>query len=184
MAEDEEVYAWKRLMVEAGVSPRLRHLHDVLWTVLLLLFVAAVALIVVGIVVGIFFDGTLLYIGFALFGTAFVLMLAASAHRWHLIREVRWAEGTVTFLTVEPGGLSEDGQYVECRVRLNPPSDITRVATQVGPLDAERLAVGGTMRCLIDRNDGFKPLRVFPYAAPDAPLPSGRVLKFQTLKSS
>lgn len=183
MAEDGtdlEVYAWKRLMVEAGVSPGVRRFHDVLWTILLLLIIAAVALIVVGIFVG----GELLYIGLTLFVSTVVLMLAASAHRWHLIREVRWAEGTVTFLTVEPGGMSENGQYVECRVRLNPPSDITRVATQVGPLDAERLAVGGTMRCLIDRNDGFKPLRVFPYAAPDAPLPSGRVLKFQTLKSS
>jgi hypothetical protein len=34
------------------------------------------------------------------------------------------------------------------------------------------------MRCLIDRYDSVKPLRVFPYATPDAQLPSGRVLKF------
>jgi hypothetical protein len=37
---------------------------------------------------------------------------------------------------------------------------------------------GGTMRCLIDRTNSFNVLRVFPYAQPDAKLPSGRMLKF------
>ena len=46
-----------------------------------------------------------------------------------------------------------------------------RLATQVGPLDAELLSTGGIMRCLIDRHNIG--IRVFPYAAPDAQLPSG-----------
>jgi hypothetical protein len=36
---------------------------------------------------------------------------------------------------------------------------ITRVATTVGPLDAQHLAVGGTMRCLIDCTNSFNILR-------------------------
>jgi hypothetical protein len=46
------------------------------------------------------------------------------------------------------------------------------------PMDAQHLVVGATMRCLIDRNDGFNPLHVFPYAGPDTALPWGRVPKF------
>jgi uncharacterized membrane protein YfcA len=179
VAEDGEVYAWKHLMVEAGVSPRLRRFHDNVWTMLLLLFVVAVALIVIGFFVFIFADGTLLAIAIALFVITVVAMVAATLHRQHLIAHVRWLDGTVTFHTVEPGGMTEDGQYVVCRVTTHPPTDITRVGTTIGILDAQHLAVGGTMRCLIDRNDGFNPLRVFPYAQPGSPLPSGRELTFQ-----
>ena len=96
-----------------------------------------------------------------------------------LVDKVRWQEGTVAFRTVEPGDVGEDGQLVTCRVTVRPPANISRVATMVGPMDAERLVVGATMRCLIDRMDGMTPLRVFPYARPEAVLPSGRVLKFR-----
>jgi hypothetical protein len=173
-----EVFAWQRLMVEAGVSPRLRRFHNVLWYVLLLLIVAAVALVVVGFFVSMFSGSYMIYTALAVLAAVVVLMIVASLHRSHLIRAVRWTEGTVTFHTVEPQGVSEDGQYVVCQVTVHPPAGITRVGTYIGPLDAQRLVVGATMRCLIDRNDGFKPLRVFPYATPDAPLLSGRVLNF------
>jgi hypothetical protein len=166
-------FAWERLMVEAGVSPVLRQLHRVVWYLMLLLVIATVALTVAA-----FFNIDLLVPSFAAMLGTVVLILAASWHRRYLVRTVRWQEGTVTFRSVVPGDVGEDGQYVVCDVTIRPPSDITRVATQVGPLDAERLALGGTMRCLIDRNAGFRVLRVFPYATRDAPLPSGRMLKF------
>jgi len=173
--DNKEVYAWEGLMKEAGVSPWLRRFHMILWYVLLLLIILAVALTVIGIFVG----GTLLEIGLPLLVSVVVLMVAATWHRRYLIAKVRWLAGTVTFRTVEPGGTGEDGQYVVCQVTVRPPTNITKVSTTVGPLDAQQLVAGATMRCLIDRNDGFKPLRVFPYAKPDAALPSGRVLKFR-----
>jgi hypothetical protein len=167
--------AWISLMAEAGVSPGLRRFHMVLWFVLLLLGVALAVLVVVGFFVG----GTLLVVGLALFGTAVVVMIAAYMHRQYLIAKVRWLDGTVTFRTVEPGGVGEDGQYVVCQIMLRPPTNnLTRVATTIGPLDAQHLVVGATMRCLIDRADGFKVLRVYPYAKSDTTLPSGRMLQF------
>jgi hypothetical protein len=175
VADDNEVYAWEGLMKEAGVSTWLRRFHMVLWYLLLLLIIAAVGLTVVGTFVG----GTLRQIGPPLLVSVVVLMVAATWHRRHLIAKVRWLTGTVTFRTVEPGGTGDDGQYVVCQVTVRPPTNITRVSTTVGPLDAQQLVAGATMRCLIDRNEGFKPLRVFPYARPDEALPSGRVLKFR-----
>lgn len=178
MAEDGtdvEGPAWMSLMEEAGVSPGLRRFHTVLWFVLLVLSVVTVVLAVVGFFVG----GTLLAVGLALFGSAVVVMIAASMHRQYLIAKVRWLDGTVTFHSVEPGGVGEDGQYVVCQIALRPPTNhLTRVATTIGPLDAQHLVVGATMRCLIDRADGFKVLKVFPYAKPDTTLPSGRMLQF------
>ncbi len=161
-------------MEEAGVGPARRRLHFAVRLAALLLAAVAVAVIVVGFVM----DGALVRIGLALLGGAILLLLATSWRRRYLIRKVRWADGTVTIRTVEPGEVGEDGQYVICRVHVNPPAKITRVATIVGPLDAERITVGATLRCLIDRAEGFSVLRVFPYAKPDVPLPSGRVLKF------
>lgn len=177
MAEDEKdvpLAPWVRLMEEARVSRGLRLLHQVLWFILLLLIVPAVVLFVVGFAVG----GTTLEIGIPLLVVIVVLMMAATGHRRHLIAKVRWLDGTVTFRTVEPGTVGDDGQYVVCQVTLRPYTHITRVATTVGPLDAQHLVVGATMRCLIDRNDTFRMLRVFPYASPEHALPSGRVLKF------
>jgi hypothetical protein len=52
------------------------------------------------------------------------------------------------------------------------------VAATIGPLDAERLVVGATMRCQINRLDFPIVFRAFPYAASDAELPSGRELIF------
>jgi hypothetical protein len=166
--------AWLDLMEEVGISPLWRAFHFVLWAASMLLAAIAVVTAVVGIFVGV----SMLEITFALITAAVVLILATNIWRRHLIRKVRWVEGTVTFRTVEPGETSEDGQYVECRVTIRPPSTVTRVATRIGPLDAERLSIGGTMRCLIDRLETTKFLRVFPYAPHDAPLPYGRMLKF------
>ena len=177
MAEDErsaQGLPWLRLMEEVGVSPLRRRFHVVLWAASMLLAIVAVVTTVVGIFVGV----SMLEITFALIAAAVVVILAANWWRRHLIRKVRWVEGTVNFRTVEPGDVGENGQHIACRVDLNPPSDITRVATQVGPLDAERLALGGTMRCLIDRLETFRFLHVYPYAPHDARLPYGRVLKF------
>lgn len=176
MAEDgtDVEPAWMSLMEEAGVSPSLRRFHTVLWYLLLLFGVVTAVLAVVGFFVG----GTLLVVGLALFGSLVVVMIASSMHRQYLIAKVRWLDGTVTFRTVEPGGVGEDGQYVVCQITLRPPTNLTRVATTIGPLDAQHLVVGATMRCLIDRADGFKVLRVYPYAKPDTALPSGRMLQF------
>lgn len=166
--------AWLGLMKEVGISPVWRGLHFVLWAASMLLAAVAVVTTVVGIFVGV----SMLEITFTLIAAAVVLILVTTWWRRHLIRKVRWVEGTVTFRTVEPGETSEDGQYVTCRVDLRPPSNITRVATRIGPLDAERLALGGKMRCRIDRLETVKFLRVFPYAPPDAPLPYGHEWKF------
>jgi hypothetical protein len=165
---------WLRLMEEVGISPLRRGFHLVLWAASMLLAIVAVVTTVVGIFVGV----SMLEIAFSLIMAAVVVIFAANWWRRHLIRKVRWVEGTVTFRTIEPGGMGENGQYVKCQVRLDPPSTITRVATQVGPLDAERLSLGGTMRCLIDRLETFRFLRVYPYAPHDARLPYGRELKF------
>jgi hypothetical protein len=70
---------------------------------------------------------------------------------------------------------------------LGPPAKygpFTRLYTTVGPLDTELLVVGATMRCLIDRMESLIALRAFPYAQPDAQLPSGRELKFFRAASS
>ena len=166
---------WLNLMEEVGVSRMLRCFHVVLWAASMLLAAVAVVTTVVGIFVGV----SMLKITFTLIAAAVVLILATNWWRRYLVRKVRWVEGTVTFRSVEPGEMGEDGQHVECRVVLNPPSSITRVATRVGPLDAERLALGGKMRCRIDRLETLRFLRVFPYAPPDAPLPYGRELKFR-----
>ena len=52
----------------------------------------------------------------------------------------------------------------------------------IGPArwQAER---GATMRCIIDRIESPFLLRAFPYAEPNAPLPSGRELKFRRAKA-
>jgi hypothetical protein len=123
-------------------------------------------------------NGVVISIGLALFGGCAVLMAAIRRK----VGKDRWQHGTVTFRTVEPGFVGESGQRVDCEVELNPTGRITRVYTMVGPLDTQRLVVGATMRCLIDRFE-FIVLRAFPYAQPDAPLPSGRELKFSKAKA-
>ena len=172
--DDPPLVPWVQLMKEAGVSRGLRLFHQVVWWILLLLIVPAVVLLVVGFAVG----GTTLEIGIPLLVIIVALMVAATGHRRHLIAKVRWLDGTVTFRTVEPGTVGDDGQYVVCQVTLRPSTHITRVATTVGPMDAQHLVVGATMRCLIDRNGSFRVLRVFPYAKAEHALPTGRVLKF------
>jgi hypothetical protein len=124
------------------------------------------------------FNGVLIWIGLALFvGCAVVMALMRRK-----LKNVRWQEGTVRFRAVEPGLVGESGQQVVCEVELNPTGRITRVKTTVGPMDTQRLIVGATMRCLIDRYE-FIVLRAFPYARPDAPLPSGRELKFSKARA-
>jgi hypothetical protein len=85
--------------------------------------------------------------------------------------KVRWQdEGTVTFRTVEPGGVDDDVWHVDCEVKLNPAGRITRVRSVTG--DIRRVVVGVTMRCQFDRLEVHE-FRAFPDAGPDAPLPSG-----------
>jgi hypothetical protein len=120
----------------------------------------------------------LLRIGLTTFAVGAIAMILLSWWRRRLFATVRWQEGTVTFRSIEPGDVGEDGQYVVCRITATPPVTVTRVATRVGPLDAERLVVGATMRCRFDRASTLAVLRAYPYAKPDAPLPSGRALKF------
>lgn len=164
-----------RLMAEAGVSAERVRIEHVLAQTLKLLIVAGLGVIVVGIALG----SELAWAGVALSGGAFIAFLAIASHRLRVLDKVRWQDGTVTFRTIEPRNVDESGQSVVCDVELNPPLRVVRVATTVGPLDAERLVVGATMRCQVDRLDFPVLLRAFPYAAPDAPLPAGRELAFR-----
>ena len=172
-----------RLKVEAGVSPARARAERVLGQTLRVLALAGVALIIVGIpvsaVLGVGVNRGLVLIGLALAGGAVVLLAAMGWSAQHAIENVRWQYGTVTFRTVEPGHVGESGQHVVCEVELKPTARIARVSTTVGPLDTERLVVGATMRCILDRVEFPYVLRAFPYAAPDAPLPSGRELDFR-----
>ena len=142
------------------------------------LAITLVALSIVGLTLLLVGDGAPIWIGPALFVGAAVVLVTLSRVRSRSIEKLRWQHGTVTFRTVEPGDVGESGQRVDCEVDLSPQRPFTRVYTTVGPLDAERLVVGASMRCLIDRMESLIALRVFPCAQPEAPLPSGRELKF------
>ena len=177
----------RRITDEAGISPARRRTERALVQTLKVLTVAGIALLVVGIVVG---DARVWIGGSALFLVAVVLVGVMGRQRLRRIDKVRWQDGTVTFRTVEPGDVEEDGQRVTCDVEINPTPRVVyetdlnpttrtaRVYTTVGPLDTERLVVGATMRCIIDRIEFPFVLRAFPYAEPNATLPSGRELKF------
>ncbi len=165
----------RSLMLEAGASPARLRFERATGPTLRVLVIAGIALAVVGIVVG----GGLLWVGLAVFVGAGFLGAAVGWNRLRLIDKVRWQDGTVTFRTVEPGDVGERGQRVVCEVEMNPPRRTARLAATVGPLDVERLVVGATMRCQIDRAEFPVVLRAFPYAASDAPLPSGRELAFR-----
>jgi hypothetical protein len=160
---------------------RQRNTHVVVRTVQVLALLGA-ALFVAGLAgfVGIApqFKGVLIWIGLALFVGCAVVMAVMRRK----LKNVRWQEGAVRFRTVEPGLVGESGQQLVCEVELNPTGRITRVKTTVGPMDTQGLVVGATMRCLIDRYE-FIVLRAFPYAQPDAPLPSGRELKFSKARA-
>jgi hypothetical protein len=164
----------KRLLDEAGISRAAQRSQRVVFRALLALAILGIAAFVAGLIVN---DG-LVWIGLALFAGAVVFLFALGRARARKIEKVRWQDGTVTFRTVEPGDVGESGQHVECEVELNPTGRAIRVATTVGPLDTQWLAVGATLRCLIDRTDLFVVLRAFPYAQPEGPLPSGREVKF------
>ncbi len=177
MAEDETDVepAWMSLMAEAGVSPGLRRFHTVLWYVLLLLSVALAVLVVVGFFVG----GTARWSDSHCSGARLVVMVATFMHRQYLIAKVRWLDGTVTFHTVEPGGVGEDGQYVVCQIALRPPTNhLTRgrrrsdrwtlsTWSSVPPCAASSTVPTVSRCCAFD-----------PYAKPDTAIPSGRMLQF------
>lgn len=160
-----------RVREEAGIS-------RAQWQVERVVAITLVVLCIAGITLGFVGDGALMWIGIALFVAAALGLVTSSKIRGRSIEKVRWQDGTVTFRTVEPGNVGESGQRVDCEVELRPLQSFTRVYTTVGPLDAERIAVGATMRCLIDRMETLIALRAFPYAQPDVALPSGRELKF------
>ena len=171
MAEDETDVepAWMSLMAEAGVSPGLRRFHTVLWYVLLLLSVALAVLVVVGLLR----RRHRCVVGLALFGSAAVVMVAAFMHRQYLIAKVRWLDGTVTFHTVEPAGVGEDGQYVVCQIALRPPTNHLTLASRrrsdrwtlstwssVPPCAASSTVPTVSRCCAFD-----------PYAKPDTAIP-------------
>lgn len=122
--------------------------------------------------------GMLTWIGLAMVGGCAVLLFPIRRRA----EKDRWHEGTITLRTVEPGPVGESGQRVDCEVALNPTGRITRAYTIAGPLDTSWLVVDATLRCLIDRYE-FIVVRAFPYAQPDASLPSGRELKFSRAKA-
>ena len=121
---------------------------------------------------------TIQVIGLAMVGGCAVLLFPIRRRA----EKDRWHEGTITLRTVEPGPVGESGQRVDCEVALNPTGRITRAYTIAGPLDTSWLVVDATLRCLIDRYE-FIVVRAFPYAQPDASLPSGRELKFSRAKA-
>ena len=181
----------RRVSEEAGIGPARRRTERVIVQTLKVLIVAGIALFVVGLVVGdprVWIGGSALVLG------AVVLVGVMGRQRLRRIEKVRWQDGTVTFRTVEPGDVEEHGQRVTCDVEinpkprmvyeadLNPTTRAARVFATVGPLDTERLVVGATMRCIIDRIEFPFVLRAFPYAEPNATLPSGRELTFMKAK--
>jgi hypothetical protein len=164
-----------RLLAEAGVSEsRLRAEHAVA-QVFKLLVVVGVACIVAGFL----WRSPLIWIGVVLSIGSIVAVIAMGAYRLRSIEKVRWREGTITFRTIEPGHVHEDGQDVVCEVEVSPPPYVLRMATTVGPMDVQRLVVGATMRCRIDRTGLPIVLRAYPYAEPGAELPAGRELGFR-----
>ena len=180
----------RRVMEEAGFSPAGWRAALAVSQTLRALGIAGLVVLFVGFFVTQFVGFAVVWIGLALLGGAVALGVAMIPWR-RRIEKVRWHDGTVTIRTVEPGRVGESGQRVVCEVELkptaravyeaalNPTARIARVSATVGPLDTARLIVGVTMRCLIDRLDTRIVLRAFPYAAPDAPLPSGRELRFR-----
>jgi hypothetical protein len=172
---DTGVERWSNLMAEAGVSRVWCRLHVVVWLLLVVIVIVAAVLTAVG-----FVFNSLLSPGLILLTAAVAGLIVVALWRRFLVRAVRWQEGTVKIRKVEPGDVGENGQRVVCVVEAVPPLDTTRVATTVGPLDAERLMLGGTMRCLIDRADtiSITVMKVYPYASAQATLPAGREVKF------
>ena len=166
-----------RVRAEAGISRAQWQVERVVAITLVVLCIAGLTLCFVG-------AGALMWVGIALFVGAAVTLVTLSKVRGRRLEKVRWQDGTVVFRTVEPGNVGESGQRVDCDVELSPQQSFSRIYTTVGPLDAERIAVGATMRCLIDRMETLIALRAFPYAQPDATLPSGRELKFFRALSS
>jgi hypothetical protein len=160
-----------RVREEAGIGRAQWQVERIVAITLVVLCIAGLTLCFVG-------DGALMWIGVALLVGAAVALVTLSKVRSRSIEKVRWQDGTITFRTVEPGNVGESGQRVDCEIELSPQQSFTRVYTTVGPLDAERIVVGATMRCLIDRMETLIALRAFPYAQPGAALPSGRELKF------
>jgi hypothetical protein len=164
-----------RLLAEAGVSESQLRVEHAVAQVFKLLAVVGLAFIVAGFAG----KGGLLWIGIALSVGSAVAVIAMGTYRLRSIEKVRWREGTITFRTVEPGPVHENGQQVVCEVEVSPPPYVLRMATTVGPMDIQRLIVGATMRCRIDRVGLPIVLRAYPYAEADAALPSGRELGFQ-----
>ncbi|OBF48589.1 hypothetical protein A5787_09745 [Mycobacterium sp. 852002-50816_SCH5313054-b] len=184
-----------RLRVEAGVSLGRARAEVVLGQALRAILAAGIVVLALGLVgAGVAPSGglgRLVSIGLALSGVAAVLLVVRGLYSLHVVRKVRWQDGTVTIRRVQPGQVGENGQHVVCDVELkpnmpavyqagpNPTAQIIRVATTVGPLDSQWLVVGATMRCRIDRAEFEYLLRAFPYAAPNASIPSGRNLTFK-----
>jgi hypothetical protein len=181
----------RRLTEEVGISPaRWQAERALVLTLKVLAFAGLALFFLVG-----FAYHPLLWIGPVLFAGAAVPLYALGSLRLRRIKKVRWQDGTVTFRTVEPGEVGETGQRVYCEVELNPAARVVyeveqnpmarfaRVFTTVGPLDTERLVVGATMRCIFDRIESPFLLRAFPYAELNAPLPTGRELKFRRAKA-
>lgn len=167
-----------RVRDEAGVNPAQRGRTSlVVFRTLLMLGALGIPVFIVGLVLR--HTTSWIWIGgLALFFGDFVLICAWLVADDRKIEKVRWQEGTVTFRTVEPGRETDYGPYYDCEVELNPTGRITWVHTdkEVWGLEErrrKRLVVGATMRCLIDRTEVVA-LRAFPWAEPDAPLPSSR----------
>jgi hypothetical protein len=172
----------QQLRDEMGISAARRRIERVVMWALL----SGAALGIVVFIAGLTAGGRLLSIGLALFAGSVIPMLAMVRARGRKLANLRWTEGIVTFRSVEPGDVDEYGQRVVCEVQAGSTARVLRVAAKVGPLDTQRLVAGATMRCLLDPTDQPRGmvLRVFPYAAPGAPLPAGRELKFSGTTAS
>ena len=185
--------ALKRVEDEAGVSPAQRRAQmgrtkRVVGRTLLMLPVLGIAVFIAGLV----FRHTTSWIwivALAMVFLGFVPIVAYMVNYHRKIEKVRWQEGTVTFRRVEPGfhskGLvligGDSHQIYDCEVELNPTGRILWVhaANVLGRRATAKKGIrtGATMRCLIDRTHEVA-FRAFPWAEPDAPLPSGKKLLF------
>ena len=93
------------------------------------------------------------------------------------IDKVRWQDGLVTFRTIEPGHVSENGRRVGVRpVELTHPRRIARVATTVGPPGTPSgLSSGRRCAAASTASSSRSLLLAYPYAHVRCPVvPSGR----------
>jgi hypothetical protein len=202
MEKRERENALSQLLREAGVSPAWWQATRVIIRVLRVLISAAIALVIVGAIVGVVAGDQWVWIGgLALFLVAVQLILVVGWLWRRRTETFRWQDGTVTFRAVEHG-YKDDWPYVTCDAEINltphatdesdsnPPTRRAWLSYQKSvawdSTNIKGVVDGATMRCLVDRMNGSfggSVLRAFPKAGRDATLPSGPEIKFEKARA-